>query len=186
MIVCGIDVSTSCTGVVFYDNKKRLVVHQTMVKNPTKQPVGEYLARIRSHLCFILKQQKPDVVVLEELFISFNKAAKAMLPIHGVVREAVFCTVGQECIGYPQQTWRSVLGIAPYSKAEKEKMKKKYKKKAEFKRQSDIKNKVIAYVNARLGTDYTYAQNDMVDAVGLCLAWTDKDRMEDEAINGDD
>ena len=86
-----------------------------------------------------------------------------------------------ETTAYASQSWRHrILGIKKFSKDEKKEFEivakkvKGTKYKTYHKHLCDIKHRVIEYVNKRLNTKYIFEQNDIVDALGLCVAHYDE------------
>ena len=103
------------------------------------------------HLCVVTKAYTPD---WSEEFIENKK--KEVLKVN------------------------KILGIKKFTKKEKAELEieaqkvkgKRYK--TYHKYLCSIKHRVIEYVNERMKTEYVFEQNDVVDAIGLCLAYYDE------------
>lgn len=177
----GIDISQNSTGFAIMENG--VVLKNGYIKNPLKQPVGEYLQRIRKSIIYLLKSNNVELVIIEDIFIQFNTVAKKINQVHGVVKEACRSVLDIEVILYPQQTWRSTLGIKNLTKKEKDalipvaKEVKGEKYKTYHKHLCDVKHRVVAYVNKRLNSEYTFEENDITDAIGLILAYEEKNEI---------
>ncbi len=146
------------------------IVKTGLIKNPEAQATGAYLHRIRNHIKHLLSKYPIDTVIVEDLFIRYVNIGKALYQIHGVVKEIVYQKLELEAICYHQGTWRKVLGIKPLNKAEREALLPEARNKTHHKYLCDIKHRVVACVNKRFNTEFTYEENDITDAIGLVLA----------------
>lgn len=181
MRILGLDISQNSTGYAIVDFPEETVVKSGYIRNPGEQPIGQYTCRIRDHVQHLIVDYDVDEVVMEDLFMAFNMTAKKILQIHGVIKEVCRRQMKKETTAYASQTWRhKILGIKKFTKKEKQLLEAKAKKlkgqryKTHYKYLCNIKHKVIDYVNERMKTEYVFEQNDMVDAIGLCLAHYDE------------
>jgi Holliday junction resolvasome RuvABC endonuclease subunit len=181
MRLLALDISQNSTGYAVVEFPKEKIIKSGYIRNPQNQSIGEYTGRVRDHVQYLIVEYMIDEVVMEDLFMAFNMTAKKILQIHGPVKEITFRMLKKEAATYAQQTWRhKILGIKKFTKKEKEKLEAEAKKvkgkryKNYFKNLCSIKHKVIEYVNKRMKTEFVFEQNDMADAVGLCLAHYDE------------
>jgi len=168
MIYLGVDISLKSIGWVIIDGEK--IVKAGLIKNPKDQATVPHLSRISDHIGYLISNYNIETVIIEDLFIQFVQVGKSLYQIHGVVKEIVYKKLKIEAIAYHQSTWRSTLGIKRLNKTERDALLPDAKNKTHHKHLCDIKHRVIAYVNARMGTEYTYVENDIADAIGLILA----------------
>lgn len=168
-VVLGVDISSSCIGIGCVDGEN--IIHTEMIKPLKKQTSVHFYNTVYEKIGFLIREYDVDDIVIEDLNIRFLKSGKAILPIHGVVKLASFREKGVEPFIYHVSTWRyTLLKLKDFTKDEIVEIKKTCKNDAEFKRLSNIKNKVIEYVNGVFDINLTYGENDIADALGLCLA----------------
>ena len=158
-------------GWVITDDEK--IIKAGLIKNPKDQATGSHLSRISDHIGYLITNYNVELVIIEDLFITFVQVGKSLYQIHGVVKEIIYKKMKIEAIAYHQGTWRSTLGIKRLNKAEREALLPEARNKTHHKYLCDIKHRVIVYVNDRVGTEYTYDENDIADALGLILAHKD-------------
>lgn len=169
-VVLGVDISSSCIGIGCVENGKN-IIHTEMLKPSKKKLPVHFYNTVYEKIGFLIREFDVDDVVIEDLNIRFLKSAKAIFPIHGVVKLASFREKGVEPSIYHVSTWRyTLLGLKDFTKDEIAEIKKTSKNDSEFKRLSNIKMKVIEYVNGVFDINLTYVENDIADALGLCLA----------------
>lgn len=175
MIYLGIDISLKSIGwaIISLDGDDETIVKTGLIKNPEDQATGSHLTRISDHIGYLISNYNIDNVIIEDLFIKFVQVGKSLFQIHGVVKDIVYRKLKLEAIAYHQGTWRKALGIKRLNKAERDALLSEARNKTDHKYLCDIKHRVIAYVNDRLKTEYTYEENDIADAVGLILAHKD-------------
>lgn len=175
MIGIAFDISYRSTGYCVFDFIAMKPIKTGYIKNTNNESVCSYLSRTRKHVVHLIETNKAEILVMEDLHMSFNKTSKQILQLHGVVKEVCHTLLNCEAVAYASQTWRHKhLGIKKFTKLEKEEITASSKTKAEAKRRMDIKLRVLEYVNKRLGSEYTMEQNDIVDAIGLCMAYNDE------------
>ena len=183
MIRLGIDSSKHKTGLAVLKDEK--ILHKKLVTFPKEMSVGEHLNLIRSNVRWFINRFKPEEVIVEDLNIQHMSAARHMFLYHGVIKEAVWTTTKKEAIYVVNSSWRKILGIKNPSKDEK--IQRAYqigvKRNGQPKLQEwDIKCATIEYINNRMGTGFNYEDNDLADAVGLCLWGHDKGIADTESI----
>lgn len=172
MNVLGIDISYHSIGLVVLDIETLEIVAKMKIQNPLEQLNGEYYSRIRKTVQYYCEKYGVKAGVIEDLNIRFLKVGKVIFPIHGIVKEAIFESIKVEPTAYNVSTWRfTILGLKRYSKVEKEHVNAMEITKAQKKIKLDVKNRVIEYVNRELKTEFKYEDNDITDALGLCLAY---------------
>lgn len=170
MIRMGIDSSKHKTGLAILKDEK--IIYEKLVTFPKDMSVGEHLNLIRNNVKWFISRFKPEEVIVEDLNIVHMSAARHMFLYHGVIKEVVWFTTKQDATYVVNSEWRKPLGIKNPSKDEK--IQKAYqigtKRNGSPKLQEwDVKCVTIEYINKRLGTKYEYDDNDLADAVGLCL-----------------
>lgn len=168
-VVLGIDISYRSLGLVVMKGKK--ILKEIILQNPTGQLNGEYYSRIRYVLSTYIEQYKVEDAVIEDLNIRFLKVGKKLLPIHGIAKEVVHSLLGKEATTYNVSTWRfTILNLKKFTKEEKAEIDKLDIPKTHKKMMKDVKHKVIALVNKKLETHYTFTENDLADGAGLIIA----------------
>ncbi len=177
MIRLGIDSSKHKTGFAILRDEK--IVYKHLEEFDKKMSIGEHLNVIRLKIIWCIARFKPESVVVEDLNIQHMSAARVMFLYHGVIKECVWSKTKKDAIYVVNSEWRKVLGIKNPSKDEK--ISKAFqvgkKKNGTPKMQEyDVKCATIEYVNSRLGTEFKYEDNDLVDAIGLCLSQNDQSK----------
>lgn len=169
------DLSKSSTGfsIVKFENGEIEILDKGYIKDEKFHTFPFLLRVIRLKMLELYRKWNYEVVVFEDLNISFLATGKKLLPIHGVVLEATQYILGCSPYRYAPQTWRSVLGIRDFTKKEKEVIRSLSKNTAEYKRLSSFKVKAIEYVKDRLGVEFSFEENDICDSVCLALAHID-------------
>jgi len=125
MIVMGFDPGTASTGwgVVEQDgNRLRALGHGCIVTSP-EEPTGVRLRRIYEQARALIARFRPDVVVLEELFVNANvKTALGVGQAKGILYLAA-CDLPQPTCEYsPLQVKRAVTGYGRATKLQVQEM----------------------------------------------------------------
>ena len=176
MIVLGVDISYKSTGFAVLDigPKKTKVLHTNLFETEGEQ-IGQLYNRFCVRLKDIISKYKVEEIVIEDLNIQYLKVAKKILPLHGLAKYICHFMIQKEATAYNVSTYRfKILNIKKFSKEEKAAITELELNKAQTKSALDIKRKVIKYVNKRLKTNYSYDDNDITDAIALCLAYGDE------------
>lgn len=170
MVILGIDSSKHKTGfAVFKDGR---LIYKKIDNFDKKMSIGEHLKCIRERVYRLIKMYRPNLVIVEDLNIVHMNAARHMFLYHGVIKEVVWSSTGRDAIYVVNSTWRSKLGIKNPTKDEKisKAVQIGIKKSGEPKmREYDIKCRTLEYINDKMNLSLEYEENDLADAIGLCI-----------------
>lgn len=125
MIVLGFDPGTASTGWgVIEQNGNRLTsLGHGCIVTSAKDETHVRLRRIHDEACLLIKRFKPDVVVLEELFVNVNvKTALAVGQAKGVLYLAASDLTCAPCEYSPLQIKLAVTGYGRASKVQVQEM----------------------------------------------------------------
>lgn len=170
MRILGIDSSKHSTGFAFIVDGK--IEHTSLLLFQKELKVGAFLARLRTVIQKKIEEFKPDYVVVEDLNIQHMNAARHMFLYHGVIKEAVWSAHKKEAIYVVNISWRSKLGIKTPTKDEKidKAVQIGINKRGKAVYQEwDVKCETIKRINEMLNLSLKYEENDVADALGLCL-----------------
>ena len=170
MVTLGIDSSKHKTGFAILRDGK--LIYKKIDVFDKKMSIGEHLKCIKSRIYTMIRLFSPNLVIVEDLNIRHMAAARHMFLYHGVIKEVVFSSTGKDAIYVVNSTWRSKLGIKNPTKDEKisKAVQIGIKKNGEPKmREYDIKCRTLEYINDKMGLDLDYEDNDLADAIGLCI-----------------
>lgn len=170
MRILGIDASKHSTGFAFLVDGK--IQHTDILLFEKGSKVGAFLSRLRSLVQKKVIEFKPEYVVIEDLNIFHMNAARHLFLYHGVLQEAVWNSLKSEAIYVVNNSWRAKLGIKNPSKDDKisKAIQIGYKKNGSpIMREYDVKCATLEVINQKMGTSFVYEENDLADAVGLCL-----------------
>jgi len=119
MLIMGIDpgIAISGYGLVFSESKDSKIIEYGVIKTSEKLETPQRLRQIYEGYLSLIKQYKPDVVAIEELF--FNKNAKTIISV-GQARGAALLAAALydiEVFEYtPLQVKQAIVG---YGRADK-------------------------------------------------------------------
>ena len=170
MVTLGIDSSKHKTGFAILKDGK--LIYKKVDTFDKKMSIGEHLKCIRERIIRIIRVFNPDYVIVEDLNIRYMAAARHMFLYHGVIKEVVWSITGSDAIYVVNSAWRSKLGIKNPTKDEKisKAIQIGVKKNGEPKmREHDVKCRTIEYINEKMDLSLEYEDNDLADAIGLCI-----------------
>lgn len=120
MIILGIDPGTARTGygVILKEGSRLQLKDYGCIKTTINQPLRQRLQKIYQEVLGLISQYKPEVVVVEQLFINANvPTALAVGQAQGVVLLAAAHSTVETVYYTPLQVKQAVVG---YGRAQKE------------------------------------------------------------------
>lgn len=181
MRILGLDISSASTGWAVLDDGVLLSRDNVgLIKFKAKQPHGERLVGFEARLREIITQFKPDLIAIEDLYLSFTnpRVSVVLAYYHGAAKKVVWDLMGVEPIVETATNFRKVLGA-------------KYGvnllpgKKEKLATGKDSKHLTFELIQKIFGLDdWTFsAYNDKADALCVGLAATlAKQRVQVEAV----
>lgn len=169
MISCGIDASSSCTGIGIFDNKK--LIFYTKVRPKKDKGFRENTCQIIDEVIDILKEYKVEQVYMEDIpqFVKQGSRGKALtktLCCLGCVQGVFYRIISYENnipIQYVDvDEWRKEMGFLL----------------GKERKRPQMKQKAIDYVNDKFGLDLFFKQdsqtikNDDDIAEAICIVWS--------------
>lgn len=148
MRVIGFDVSSTSTGYATLSNTRLLKSGTGTIKTSSSTPIWERLAEFKQAVVEVLTKVKPDVVVIEDVYVRHRSVIIILARFSGVILETC-ASLGYTPVLMEATKVRKTLGL-------------KNKKEAVFDFVTD-KFKLEEY---SFGKD-----NDVTDAVALALAY---------------
>lgn len=107
MKILSLDTSTKITGYAVFSNEK--LVRYSYIDKSNKKDLTERMAAMTYELVELIKQEAPDVVVVEETVVTRNPQTQRMLTlILGAIFGACICNNFNYCSIRPTQ-WRKAI-----------------------------------------------------------------------------
>lgn len=172
MIYCGIDASSSCTGLSFFNNEKELIGY-TKIKSDRNSGFREGSCQMIERIKPVLEQYKPDILYMEDVPTFVRKGGnggnvlKPLIALGSV--QGIFYLELKYKLGYQLEfmdltAWRQGLGFLNGSATERNR--------------DHQKEKAIKFVNEKFGLDLYYTlgkksvkdDDDIAEAICICYA----------------
>jgi len=149
MIVFGIDPGYAIVGcgIVQYENNRFKIMHQEAVTTPAQMPFTQRLEHVYDQVDLLIRQYRPDVVAVEELFFHTNqKTAIDVAQARGVILLAAIRNQVPLAEYTPLQVKMSVVG---YGRA--------------------VKSQVMEMTRILLGLGEVPKPDDVADALAVAI-----------------
>lgn len=115
--ILGLDVSSANTGYCIINNGRLLKSSVGTISPDSKKPYGERLKYFAEKLTYLLKEHKPDKVIMEDIFRGPNiKTFKTLAMFRGVCFLIVFEEIGKDPICVMPTEARKLVGTQGVSK----------------------------------------------------------------------
>ena len=170
MIRCGIDASSSCTGIAIFDDKT--LVFYSKIRPENDLGFRNNACQIVDKILPVLDKYKVEKIIMEDVPEYANKGSRGkpllrMLCTLGAVQGVFYLKIAYESgynINYKDVwAWRMKLGFLLGNNRKREEM----------------KQKAIDYANSKFGLDLFFKRdsktmkNDDDIAEAICICWTD-------------
>lgn len=145
-ILC-LDISSVSTGYAFFRNGKLLKSKCGKITIDKKLSLGARLNRFEEKFAEILGHLKPDIVIIEDIYLKNAITFKVLAYFHGSAYYHIFNNVGREPYFLGATKIRHILGVKG-------------------------KQGAFDYVNTLYNLNYNFKEhNDITDAIALGLAY---------------
>ena len=145
-ILC-LDISSVSTGYAFFRNGKFLKSKCGKIEINKNLSLGLRLNRFEERFCELLGQLKPDIVVIEDIYLKNAITFKVLAYFHGIAYYHIFNNAGREPYFLGATKLRNILGVKG-------------------------KQGAFDYVNNLYNLNYNFKEhNDITDAIALGLAY---------------
>lgn len=182
MIYCGIDASSSCTGLCFFNENLELLGYEK-IKSDRNTGFRKGSCQMIERVAPIIEQYKPDIIYMEDVPTFTRKGGnggnvlKPLIALGSV--QGIFYLELQYRLGYKIEfldltAWRQGLGFLKGSAKERNR--------------DHQKDKAIKFVNKNFGLDLYYVlgkksvKDDDDIAEAICLCWSKMKGFYDIAI----
>lgn len=148
MKVLGLDVSSISTGYSILDNGVLLKDTCGLIEPNPRRPYGERLQTFEISVKDLIKNNNPDLVVIEDIFKGRNaKTFKSLAMFRGVAIKAIFDMIGQDPISIMASEARKTVGV------------------------KNDKEEAFKFITNKFDLDYEFEKhNDIADSILLALA----------------
>lgn len=110
--ILGLDISISSTGYCLINNGKLLRNSCGLIQPNPKQSYGQRLLFLEDNIKDIIKKNKPDEIIIEDIFKGRNaKTFKILSMARGVAVKAIYQETGKDPISIMASETRKLIGI---------------------------------------------------------------------------
>jgi Holliday junction resolvasome RuvABC endonuclease subunit len=150
MKILGLDISISSTGYCIFNNGKLMKKSCGLIQPNPKETYGQRLLFLEKEIKKVIKKNKPDEVVIEDIYKGRNaKTFKILSMARGVVIKTIYEETGKDPISVMASSARSLVGIKNKKEIAYEFIVKKYKlKDYEFNKHNDIVDAIVLALSA--------------------------------------
>ena len=124
MRILGIDPGLGTTGYGIIEGRNFKVIEAGIIKTQTNTPIQARLKKIFNGISEIIKEHKPDVLVLEKIYSHYKHPTTAILMGHARAAICLACgTNGVSLINYPStKIKKTITGNGHASKQQVQRM----------------------------------------------------------------
>jgi len=110
--ILGLDISISSTGYCIINNGKLLRKSCGLIQPNPKETYGHRLLFLENNIKDVIKKNKPDEVIIEDIFKGRNaKTFKILSMARGVAIKAIYQETGKDPISIMASETRKLIGI---------------------------------------------------------------------------